>query len=58
MRHMPGSRKFCQKGSNSGNVVVDEGERIQIPQKAGPYRTASKTPFIWRFAGVQMMAYR
>ena len=52
---MRGSRKFRQRGSNSANVFL-EGERIQIPLKAGQYRPASETPFKWRLAGGSMMA--
>ena len=30
--------------------LVDEGERIQIPLKAGQHWPTSGTPFLWRFA--------
>ena len=54
---MRGSRKFCQRGSNSDNIFSDnEGERIQIPLKVGHHRPASETPFKWRFTGGPMMA--
>ena len=56
------SRKFCQRGSNSANVFLSfflfffEGERIEIPLKAGQYWPTSETSFKWRFAGGPMMA--
>ena len=42
-----GSRKFCQRGSNSATLTIYffRGERIQILLKAGQHRPASKTPF-------------
>ena len=33
-----------------------KGEKIQILQKADHHRSASETPFKWRFAGGPMMA--
>ena len=58
MRHMGGSKEFCQKGPIYDNIVVVFVMRgSKIPQKVGPYQPTSKMPFIWRFAGVQMMAY-
>ena len=60
---MRGSRKFCQRGSNSDNVLFlffsffFRGERLQRPPKAGNYRPASKTPFQWRFAGGPIVAH-
>ena len=36
---MRGSRKFCQRGSNSDNLLIffsdNEGERIQVPLIVG-----------------------
>ena len=48
-----GSRKFCQRESNSDNVfvlfcVLMRGERIQKVLKARHHRPASETPFRWR----------
>ena len=42
-----GSRKFCQRVSNSATLTIYffRGERIQIPLKAGQHRPASETPF-------------
>ena len=59
--NMRGSRKFCQRASNSDNVfffvfLVDEGSKDQNYTKTGHDRPASETPFKWRFAGVAMMA--
>ena len=49
---MRGSRKFCQKGSDSDNVFFSSffsffmrGERIQIALKAGHYQPASEPPW-------------
>ena len=43
---MRGSRKFCQRGSNSATLTIFfRGKRIQIPLKAGQHRPASETPF-------------
>ena len=65
---MRGSRKFCQRGSNFGNVFLlffvclffffslMKGGRIQIPLLASHQRPANETPFKWRFAGGPMMA--
>ena len=61
---MRGSRKFCQRGSNSATLtffffvflLVMRGGLIQIPHKVGHHRSASETPFKWRFAGGPMMA--
>ena len=50
--NMHGSRKFCQRGSNFDNFFffsLMRGGRIQIPLLAGHQRSASKTPFKWRF---------
>ena len=43
---MHGSRKFCQRGSNSDFFVFFfvRGERIQIALKAGHHQPASETP--------------
>ena len=43
---------------NSENVffLLIRGERIQLPLKAGHDRSASETPFKWRFAGGPMIA--
>ena len=46
-----GSTKFCQRGSNSYNVLAIMGERVQIPLKADHLGLASKTLFKWRFTG-------
>ena len=59
--NMRGSRKLCQRGSNSDNVLFFSsfsmrGKRIQITIKAGQHRPASETPFKWRFAGGPKMA--
>ena len=62
LMRMRGSRKFCQRGSNFDNVLliflyffvlIDQG--ILIPLQSGHHRSASETPFKWRFAGVPMM---
>ena len=53
---MRGSTKFCQRGSNSYNVLAIRGERIQIPLKTGHLVLASKTPFKWRFTGGPIVA--
>ena len=37
-----GSRKFCQRGSNSANVFFFEGERIQVSLKAGQHRPVKR----------------
>ena len=37
-------------------IFLMRGERIQIALKEGHHRPASKTPFIWRFAGGLMVA--
>ena len=65
---MRGSRKFCQRESNSDVVFLflflffcffsDEGREdpnTNVPLKAGHYLLASKTPFKWRFYGRPMM---
>ena len=49
---MHGSRKLCQRGSNS-TFLLDKGERIQIPLIIGPL---AKRHFKWRFAGRPMLA--
>ena len=57
--NMRGSKNVCQMGSNSDNgffVFLVEKRDIKIPLEAGHVRPACKTPFKWRFAGVQMMA--
>ena len=43
--HLCRFRKFCHRGPIQLIFVVDEGERIQIPQKAGHQRQTSETPF-------------
>ena len=53
---MRGSRKFCQRGSNSAALTIIL-ERIQIPLKADQCRPASETPFKWRFAGMHIMVH-
>ena len=50
-----GSRKFCQRVSNSDNVFI-RGETIQILLKTGHQRPARETPFKWRFSVGPMMA--
>ena len=54
--HMPVSRKFSQRGSNSENDFFMRGERIQIALIVGHHRPTSKTPFKWHFAGGLLMA--
>ena len=44
------------RGGPTLPMFSGEGERIQIPLKAGQYRPASETPFKWRFAGGPIMA--
>ena len=53
-----GSRKFCQRGSNTDNVffLVDGMERVEMPLKMGHNRPASETTLKWRFAGVPIIA--
>ena len=43
---MRGPREFCQRGSwsNSNNVFMMRGKRIQIALKASHHRLASETP--------------
>ena len=55
---MRGSRMFCQRGSSFDNVFFFSliRGRIQKPLLAGHQRSASETPFKWRFAGGPMMA--
>ena len=50
MARMRGSRKFCQRGSNSATLTkiffcIKRGEMIQIQQKAGHHRHASERHF-------------
>ena len=50
-------QKVLAKGGPTLTLLYfldDEG--FQIPLKAGHHRSASETPFKWRFAGVPMMA--
>ena len=58
---MRGSRKFCQRGTNSDKFFFSflflRGERLQKPPKAGNYRPASETPLKWHFAGEPIMAH-
>ena len=56
-KSMRGSRKFCQRGSNSEKCfcycffqLIRRGERIQITLKAGHHRPNRETPFKWHFA--------
>ena len=46
---MRGSRKFCQRGSNSDTIIfwLMRWDRIQIPLKASHHRPTSETPFKW-----------
>ena len=56
---MRGSRKFCQSGSNSVNVICFpffDGEIILIPLKAGQYRLGRETLFKCRFDCGPMVA--
>ena len=61
---MRGSREFCKRGSNSGNIFFffffnstkNSAHQCQIALKAGHHRPASKTPFKWHFSGRLMMA--
>ena len=56
------SRRFYQRGSNIDVFFfiyffdLMRGDMIQITLKPGHHRSASETPFKWRFAGVSMMA--
>ena len=52
---MRGSRKFCQKGSNTEVFLADGMKRIEMPLKTGHHRPASETPL--RFVGVPIMAH-
>ena len=68
---MRGSRKFCQRGYNGPTLMtfifffvflfivfflIMRRGMIQIPIKAGHYRSASVPPFKWRFAGGPLIA--
>ena len=55
---MRGSRKFCQRGSNSAKsfFLVDEGLDDPNTTFNGPSLPASETPFKWRFTGKPMVA--
>ena len=57
-RDMHGSRKFCQRGSNSDNVFFQlmRGEPIRIPLKAGHHWLSSEMPLKWHFACGPMLA--
>ena len=52
---MLGSRKYCQRGSNSDKFF--RGARLQKTLKAGNNWTASETPLKWRFAGGPIMTH-
>ena len=61
IQSMRESRKFCQRGPTLTSFYfyffyMMRGGRIQIQLLAGHERTASETPFKWRFAGGPMMA--
>ena len=58
MNAMRGSRKFCQRGSNSDNVFgvcffqLMRGKRAsECHPKAGHHRSTSETPVLWRRFG-------
>ena len=64
---MHGSKKFCQRGSNSGVFLfvccylivfsyLMRREKIQIPLKAGHHRPASETSLELRVAGGSIIA--
>ena len=61
---MRGSRKLCQRGSDTGNVFINFlfvfvfslEERSETPLQGAHHRSVSETPFKWRAAGVPMMA--
>ena len=61
--HMRGSRKFCQRGSNTNNVsfcfvfLVDGMERrSKLSLNVGHHWPANDTSLKWRFAGVSILA--
>ena len=64
MTIMRGSRKFCQRGSNSDNVFFfffffffEAGrEDPKLALQAGHHRPTSETPCKWRITGGLMMA--
>ena len=53
-KYIRGTRKFCQRGSNSDNFFY-RWERIQIPLKVGHHRPTSEMPFKRLFAGVPVL---
>ena len=53
---MRGSRKFCQRGSNFDNVLVDEGKEDPSTTINGPSSARQRNAIKWRFAGVPMIA--
>ena len=55
LENMRGAREFCQRGSNSDNVFINEGGEDPNSTESGPSSAHSETPFKWRFAGVPMM---
>ena len=58
---MRGSRKFCQRGSNSDKfffVLFFRGERgAKNHNEQAKFRPTSKTPLKWRFADRPIMAH-
>ena len=60
LRHMRGSKKFCQMGPTLTlffcfYLMRGETERIQIQLKGGHHLPSREMPFQWHFAGVTMM---
>ena len=58
---MRGSKKFCQRGSNSDRFflcvfLVDEGREDRSTTLSGPSSSRQQKAIKWRLAGVPMMA--
>ena len=52
-----GSRKFCQRGSNSDSFSVDKGvTEDPYDTKSGPSSPHQRNAFKWRFASGPMIA--
>ena len=52
------TQEVLSEGVQLFYFLVDERREIQIPLLAGHYGPASKTPFKWSLAGVQIMAQK
>ena len=53
---MPGSSKFCQRGSNfDNNFLVDDGREDPSTTLSGPSSARQRNAIKWRFAGVPMI---